>query len=224
MKTCKYCHTTIDTDKNYCPICFNRLDNLDENSTGLYSLRKTNETTVKNSRFLLKLFFFLTVCSITACVLVNILLTHEPYWFWLVIFGEAYIWILVKHTILSKSSVFSKVVLQVLAAIAIMIFAERLSFGKWLVPYVYPSVSLSVTIVLSLLLALSDKRGEYVFGFSILVVILGLVSLILVLFDLSDGFDILNIINVSCCALSFFGYLLFGFNAMKNDLSKRWHL
>ena len=224
MKRCRYCKTDVDTDKNFCPVCFNRLESIDDKSTGMYPLRKSNETTIKNSKFLYKLFLFITVCSITSCVLVNVLLTHEPYWFWIVVFGEVYLWITVTHTILSGGSVFSKIFLQIVFILLILFFAERLSISNWLLPYVFPSISLCALFVLALILFISNKRGEYVFGFTVLVTILGTVSVLLIVLKLTAGFDILNVINIAACGLSFFGYLLFGFTAMKNDLSKRWHL
>ena len=95
MKKCKYCNIKVDTDKNFCPICFNRLEPENDECTSLYTMRTDNPTESKKSSFITKLFVFLTICSIVTCVLVNMLTTPDNRWFWLVVFGELYVWILI---------------------------------------------------------------------------------------------------------------------------------
>ena len=222
MKKCRHCNCKVDTDKNFCPICFNRLDTVDDVSKSLYTPRKDDQTTLKRSLFLYKLFLFLTVVSVTACVLINFF-SGGIHWFWLVVTGEAYIWVLIAHTILSNRSPFKKVVLQVITITLILVAANILTLGDWLVPYVLPSVSLGVLLSMALMLLISPTRGELVIGFSFIAVVLGVMSLVFLL-AFKDTYDLLNIINLSCAAVSVFGYNLFGFNSVRKEFVKKWHL
>ncbi|MBO4573202.1 MAG: hypothetical protein J5762_05520 [Clostridia bacterium] len=224
MKKCRYCNVEVDSDKNFCPICFNRTDNLDDRSTGLYTLRKHNETKIKSSWFLTKLFFFLTICTLTASVMVNVLVTPKSMWSPLVVFGELYIWVLIAHTIMSKRSLFEKVFLQVVVILLILIFAEKLSISDWLIPYVYPSMSLAVVTTLSLILIISSKRGEYFIGFTVIAFLLSIGSLVFILFSLTGEFKLLNYISLAVGFSAVFGYVLFGFDSIKYELGKKWHL
>ena len=223
MKRCKYCNITVDTDKNYCPVCFNRLEPIDDKSTSLYTMRTENETTKIKSTFLTRLFVFLTICSIVVCVLVNLLTAPQNRWFYLVVFGELYVWILIKHTILSKRSLFKKLSLQIISLIIVLYFAEKLSISNWLVPYVYPSVSLGAFLALTLILLISPKRGEYLIGFLVIALLLGILSLVFIIIFPKE-FLILNIVNLSVSGVSIVGYFLFGFNAIKSEFYKKWHL
>ncbi len=224
MKKCRYCKIDVDTDKNFCPICFNRLDNVDETSASIYTLRKRNESRIKNSSFLLKLFLFITVVSMLACVIVNVIVTPQVSWAPVVIFGELYIWVLVKHTIFSHRSVFKKVFLQVLLIILVLVFAERLSISDWLIPYVYPSFALAVVAALTTVLLVSPKRSEFVFGFTIIVILMTIVSSVFLIFKFTERYKLLNFLNVAISLATVFGYVLFGFDSIKYELSKKWHL
>ena len=222
MKRCKYCGVDVDTEKDFCPVCFNRLDDKNDQVSRLYTIRTQNTVENVNSKFITKLFVFLSVASILICLFINLFVTGKPYWFWLVVFGEMYVWILVRHTILSKRSIFKKIALQIISVFLILYFANRLSITNWLVPYVYPSVSMLVLVVLTLFLGISKKREEYFIGFFFIAFSMGITSLLMVLF--ADWFKLLNYINLFCCLMSDFGYLLFGFNKIKSEFKKKWHL
>ncbi len=223
MKKCKYCNIMVDTDKSFCPLCYNRLDSVNDNSDVLYSMRNEDETTIKTSKFLLKLFIYLSIFSMACCIVINYLTTPNIWWSPLVIVGELYIWILIKHTILSKKSLFRKIVLQIISILLILYSAEKLSLSHWLLPYAFPSSSLAILLIMTLISLISKKRGEYVFGFLIISLILGLASFIILLLDLFE-FKILHIINLSACMLFLLALLLFGFNSMKAELAKKWHI
>lgn len=224
MKWCKYCKAEVDTEKNFCPVCFNHLEVKNDESECLFTLRDKNETTVKTSVFLVKLFVFLSLIAIIACVAVNYLIDKKIEWSLVVIFGICYLWVLVAHTILSRRSVFRKIFLQVISIVALLYFTEKLSVSSWLFPYVYPSISLCVAFVLPMVSFISGKRAEFCAGFTLVLLLLCLGSLVILLVGLDKTFRLLNFINILVCTVTTLGYLLFGFNAIKSELSKKWHL
>lgn len=224
MKWCKYCKAEVDTEKTFCPVCFNHLDVKNDESECLYTLRDKNETTVKTSVFLIKLFIFLSLIAIVACVVVNYLSDKEIAWSLIVVFGICYLWVLIAHTILSRRSVFRKIFLQVVSIVLLLYFTEKLSVSNWLFPYVFPSISLCVAFVLSMVSFISEKRAYFCAAFTLVFILLGIGSLIILLTGLDKTFRLLNFINILVCAIATLGYVLFGFNAIKSELSKKWHL
>ena len=222
MKQCKYCKIEVDTTNDFCPLCFNHLDEGCDKSEGLYSLRQKNETTNITNNFLIKFFIFLSICAITTCVIINLHTHPETPWFWVVTCGILYIWVLVCHTILSKQPAFLKILLQIISIMLLLHFTEKISIETWVLPYVYPSISLTILFVLIMILSISSKRNGYVLGFSVIIMILTIVSLLITL--LTDYYELLNFINIVLCLLTLIGLFMFGWNAIKEDILKKWHL
>lgn len=222
MKQCKYCKIEVDTTNDFCPLCFNHLDDVSDKSDGLYTLRQKNETTNITRNFLIKLFVFLSICVIATCVIVNEFTHPETPWFWVVAFSVIYIWVLICHTILSKQPAFLKVLLQIISLMLLLYSAEKISIETWVLPYVYPSMSLAILFVLVMILFVSSKRSDYLLGFSVIVLLLTIVSLLITL--LTDYYKLLNFINIVLCILAFIGFYIFGWQAIKEDIRKKWHL
>lgn len=224
MKHCKYCNVNVETDKEFCPLCFNKLSTDNNLPESFYQLRKTNPKAIKTNTFIYKLFLFLSICAVGICTLINLLVTPEKLWCLVVTFGVLYVWVLVAHTILSKRSVYKKVLLQILSLLILLFFIYKLdSTGNWLICYVYPSLSLALFGVMLMFLFIKKNRSEYLIGFSALSIGLGVVSLLMILFSY-DTFFIINLINVIASALMIIGILVFGGSAIKYELTKKWHL
>ncbi len=223
MKKCKYCNVTVDTDKTFCPLCYNRLDKIDDVGEEFYTPRMYNETSNKRFHFLSRLFLFLSICSTVVCLLINTLVDNTVTWWPIVSLGIIYLWVLVRHTILSRSGPISKVFMQIIILILLLYFSERLSLEHWLIPYVYPSIAMAAALVLLMMVFISPKRNEYVFSFLLMTAILGSVSTIF-MFTNSDEFTLLNLISLSFNGTICIGYILFSYNAIKTELTRKWHL
>lgn len=224
MKYCKYCKIKVDTANDFCPICFNHIEEIDNKYDQLYSQRLKNETSDKLRFFLSKLFLFLSICAITVCFFVNYMVNPQTQWFWIVCFGILYVWVLVAHTIMSRRSFFAKVMLQVVSVIVLLYFTEKVSPDhEWLLQYVYPAISYVVVVVLLMLLVIDRNRANNIFGFSVIIALLGTGSLVMLLLH-ALSYTLLNFINCILCSLTLLGLLIFGYGAIKQDLSKKLHL
>ncbi len=223
MKKCKYCNINVDTDKSFCPLCYNRLYQIDDNCEVFYTPRVVNETGNKRSHFLSRLFLFLSICATVICLLINSLVNKSITWWPIVTLGIIYLWVLIKHTILSHSGPISKVIMQVLTLIVLLYFSERLSLENWLIPYVYPSIAMAAALVLLMIVFISPKRNEYVFSFLLMTAILGVISAIFMVTH-NNEFTLLNLISLSVNGTICIGYILFGYNAMRTELTRKWHL
>lgn len=224
MKYCKNCKVKIDSERDYCPLCFRESVKInDEVSTPLFAERKTNETTVKRNLFVTKLFIFMSICAISVCLLINYFTGFELPWSLSVVSGILYCWILISHTIISRRGIFEKVLFQLLGIIFILWTSEKISTGHtWLWNYVFPSVSLCAICSL-LMITFIRKDKSWILSFLTITFILSVVSLIIMI-RVSDDFKLLNLITVVLGGLSVLGYFTFGFWAIKQEFSKNFHL
>ena len=224
MKYCKNCKVKIDGERNYCPLCFREVESIDDKtSTPLFSERKTNETNVQRGLFVTKLFVFMSVCAISICLLVNYFTGFKSLWSLSVVSGITYVWILISHTIISRRGIFEKVLFQLLGIMFILWTSELISVGHtWLPNYVFPSVSLC-TICSLLMITFIRKDKSWILSFLTITFILSVVSLVIMIRQ-PDEFMLLNLINVVLGGLSVLGYFTFGFNAIKQEFLKNFHL
>lgn len=229
MKYCKNCKVKVDANRNYCPLCFRELIQTDDKTNGEHPFaeRRQNETNVKNNSFILKFFIFLSICAVSICSLINFLVNPEFLWCALVAAGIIYVWILISHTILSRRGVFEKIFMQLLGLTLILWACENLSYeSHWLANYVFPSLSI-VTMATLIMLTLLRKDKSWILAFVFIIGVLFIASLLLFLY-LADkqqpGIKILGIINLTFSSLTALGYFVFGFNTIKTEFLKKFHL
>lgn len=223
MKYCKYCKTKVDTTNDFCPLCFNHMEELDKDFEQFYTPRLTNEKYNKHNYFIFKLFLFLSISAIIICFVVNRLVNFDVRWWLIVTFAILYVWILVAHTIMSRQSLFKKIFLQIVSILALLYFTQQVSNShEWLLDYVFPSISFMVIFVLSLLILINKDRDS-ILGFAIMILLLGVGSLILLLFNFAH-YKLLNFINLILCGITILAILIFGHKAISQYLSKKFHL
>lgn len=222
MKYCKECKVKVDSDRDYCPLCFRELSGEGESDTPLFAERKTNEHSNKRNDFVTRLFVFMTICVVSICVIINLMITPDVLWSLSVVSGLVYVWILIAHTIISRRGIFEKVLFQILSIMFILWTSSLISpTHDWLQEYVFPSVSLTVLTVLVMII-LIKKDKSWILSFFTITVLLCITSIV-VLFNF-DEFRILNIINIIYGALLVIGYVIFGGGIIKQQFSKIFHL
>lgn len=225
MKHCHICKVDVE-DGKYCPLCYNQLENIAESKTIVpyYKHKDKNETFEKKSYFFARVLLFLSLASVGTCVFVNVL-TKGSAWSVLVALCVLYVWLLVGHTIISRRSVFEKILFQVLNIVGILISTNSLAGGgKWLINYVLPSVAIVTTSVLIMISLISRKhRGQFLLSF-LAIYLLSMIMSIVFLACKYDTFKILNQINMFYSILTIVGTLLLGYRIIKNEGRKKLHL
>lgn len=223
MKHCKYCNVDVSTSEKYCPLCYNILEGEEEKSVDFYQKRQTDDKTHKTHYLVSKIFFMITLAIVATCVFINILTWDGIIWSLLVGVSVAYVWIFVAHTILSKRSIFEKVLLQLVGIIAIVVVCNILSKGNWLLNYVLPSIELATAVTLAFVTFILRNKYKVILPF-FLVYILLLVTSIVLLAIKADTFMLLSEINIIMCGLAIVGTLIFGHKTLKTELAKKFHL
>lgn len=224
MKKCEKCNISINTPKKQCPICFNELDGeYDSENPQNFNLERYSDNTTKKNILLLQIFTFLTIVICTVCLFVNFLTTKNVWWSVIVIIGLFYVWILVRHTILSRRGTFEKILFQFAGIFGIVLATSMISGGLWFWNYFVPSASIITATVLLFLLLINKRRSDFIISFFFMLLLLLGLSIVLICLPV-DNFKLLNLINIIYIGLFLLGILIFGFRALKRGLQKNWHV
>lgn len=224
MKKCEKCNISINTSKKQCPVCFNELDGeFDSQSPQTFNMAKYSDNTAKKNILLMKLFVFLTIVISIPCLFINFLTDKDVLWSVIVIVGLFYVWILVRHTILSKRGTFEKLFFQFVGIFAIVLATNLISGGLWFWNYFVPSASIVTTTVLLFILLINNRRSDLIVSFFFMSLLLLVLSTVVIFLPV-DNFKLLNFINIIYIGLFLLGILLFGWRSLKRGLQKNWHV
>ena len=224
MKRCKICNVDVVSNKGYCPLCYNDLDS-DSEESNLVVVKTHNERKKNTKKFLAKLFLVISLAVVAVCFFINFKAKSSYLWSLVVFESVVYVWILVAHTIMSKRSVFEKILFQLVGVIAIIGTTYALSptaTENWLVCYVLPSVSMFATAVLALISLISKDRKKFLLSF--LAVYIALIILSLVLVCTIDNFKTLNHTALLVMSIVTFGTMLLGFKSIHKEFVKVFHI
>lgn len=224
MKYCKACKVQVDTSESYCPLCYSSLKETSKKTDAeMFENINQNHSKKKKKPMVAKVFFLISVAIIATCVYLNVQTKTAP-WSVIVALGIVYLWVLIGHTIISRSTAFRKVLLQILSVGALLFATNRFfSNAEWFINYVFPSLAMLSAVVMLFVVFCSKKRKEYIFGFFRVDIILLLSSVLMLAINI-DQFQILNQINIILQAIICLAYLLFAGKIIKTQASRCFHL
>ena len=225
MKYCKRCKIKTSDEQTSCPLCYNELELINEERlTSFYPKRKQDEKLKHSEYFLTKLFTVISFCIVAIAGFINFLTYSGSVWSLLIAACVIYLWILIAHTIISKSSVFEKIIYQIIGLTAVLTSTDVISGGgDWLINFVVPSLSIALTLVLVMITFCSRKRKNYTLSFFLIYLLLILVPIITLAFKMLR-FELLMQIDLLLLILVIVGNLILGFKTLKSEISKKFHL
>lgn len=229
MRYCANCNIKIDAEKDHCPLCFRETKEIDNKKINDYPFaeRKKDEKYQKNNTFVRKLFVFMSICIVAICFLINFYTidnqVSSDWWALVVLSGILYVWVLISHTIISRRNVFEKVIMQLLAMVFLLWTCDFIaeSNTKWLINYVFPSISICTVIAL-LMITFIRKDKSWLLSFVVITIILTIASVLSFIYLEEE--HILNIINLAISGMTLLGYFTFGHQAIKQEFTRKFHL
>ena len=223
MKHCSLCRLEVDTDKEYCPLCYNHLTEVSKKETPeMFNLEK-HEPRKKRRVMVAKVFLIISLAILSACIYINVV-TKTIAWSVVVGLSMLYVWVLVSHTIMSRDTPFKKVFFQLVVIIALLVATNKIfSSNDWLTNYVYPSLALLVTVVLTMIILCSKHRKKMLFGFFEIFFLLLVVSCVFVGLKI-DKFELLNHINIIYQCLTIIAFTIFGWKTIVSEASRKFHI
>ena len=221
MKHCDKCNVEVNTELNHCPLCFNEIKG-DNNTTGLYSVSTSKPKEIQKSHKTRKVFFLISLAVMLVCGLINYL-TKTPFWSGIVGLSVLYLWILVRHTIMSNRNVFEKIALQILGVLSILLMTNHVSGGGWFLEYVFPALLCFVIFTLNMILFISKRRKTFEISFLIIELIILIISIIFVSIDVCQ-FKTMHLVVLVASAFSIVGIIVMDGKNLFQEITKKMHL
>lgn len=234
MKRCNECQIDVETSRVTCPLCQAVLVN-SENQLDVVQDYKNYEEVQPRSHFVRKLFIFLSIIAIGTCTLVNILTYRNApsLWSLVVVASIAYLWVLIKNTIMSRRNMAFRLLLQAVMLGILMYFIQLLTpQTQWMIPYVLPFIMISTGFAITFIIFIKTMRYKDYMLYLIIVALIGFIPLILSLVNSTKWLFMVNdqIIrwpSIACAGyavVTIIGMFLFGDRATKDEFKKRFHV
>lgn len=226
MKRCEKCKVTVNSNKKQCPVCFDELEVIEDvkEQDLIYATAKQYDNVSGKNVFLNNLFIFLTITILSVSIFINFMTDPTVLWSLVVGISLVYLWILIKHTIISKRGVFEKVLFQFLGILGVILATNYVSGGQdWFWNFVVPSAGIATTTVLAMVLLINSKRSDFALSFLLMSFIIIAISATVLLID-ADSFRLLNLINLLYSGLFALAILIFGFKTIKRSFHKTMHI
>lgn len=223
MNKCEHCQVRVDEHLTKCPLCLKVINPHTEVTEN--SLYPTYTHKVHTKSFLFKLGVFLSIATVSICALINILtLQHVGrLWFLYIAVTVLYLWLLIGHTILSKSRVGSKIFLQTIGtSIILYVIDFNSGHSRWSVNFVIPFLVMAATLFITWKVYTKKMLWNEYIGYTIAMIFLGFIPTILYLVGIA------NILWASASAalyslLTIIGMFTFANKRFKNEFKRRFH-
>jgi len=172
MKQCEECR--IWTSHAACPLCLVSMEGLSDGSEEKrypsymdrkFSRRRTPKITVLAG-----------ISAILICLLINIIVMPQLLWIFHVAGAVMYMLVSFNHTILSKSHLGSKIVMQVMSLTVLLLLIDSQSgaeFLSWSVNYVVPLLIISGMVMITSIVLFRRIKWSSHFSFMIMMLTLG---------------------------------------------------
>lgn len=221
MKHCDKCNVNVNSELDHCPLCFNQISG-DGNTPGLYNVSSSKPKEIQKSHKTRKVLFLISLAVVLTSGLINYL-SRTPFWSGIVGLSVLYLWILVKHTIMSSRNAFEKIALQVLGILSILIITNHVSGGEWFLDYVFPALLCFVIFTLNMILFISKRRKSFEISFLIIELIILIISIIFMSIDVCT-FKTLHLVVLVASAFSIVGIVVMDGKNLLQEITKKMHL
>jgi len=222
MKHCNNCGVDVNTRENHCPLCFNKIEG-ENSSTPMYSTYSSKPKTIMKEHKTRKIFEIISLFIIAVCTFINAQIGGAA---WALIVGVSilYMWILVRHTILSHRNSFEKVLLQIIGMVGLLLTTNLVTGGgAWFLEVVLPAILIALIIILNMVLFISKRRKQFELGFFIIETLILIASIIFVSTSFVE-FKLLYWMLLLLNSISIVGIYLFDGKNLRTELSKKFHL
>ena len=224
MKHCNSCNIDVNTELNYCPLCFNSIEETEkENKPNLYTVSQKKPTENINKHITRKVFLLISLAAILITATINYFTKGSP-WAVLVFASIVYLWIFVKHTIMSHRHIFEKITLHFLGLLGILLASNYISGGGlWFLDYVLPSLFVIVLVMLNMMLFINKKRRMWEISFLIIELIVLIISIVFINIGVCSS-TILYKISMLLAILCIAGIVIMDGKNLLQELRKNMHL
>jgi hypothetical protein len=231
MKYCRKCGLSVNTSNDFCPLCAAGLTAADKvpaawqrhkDMDAAEELYPKSEAGVKYD-FTVRLFLFLTVVAVSACLLINILAYEGVLWSLIVIAGIGFLWAAIGYPLLVKKNIGNRIVVDAICAVAFFIVVQVVTHSQgWSLDYVIPFLFIAATTIISFIILIRRMTWREYTKYQFVAIFFGLLPVISVIAGLVNTIWP-SIASAVYSFVTFAGMFIFADKKYKNELIKRFH-
>lgn len=182
MKTrnCTSCHAAVDEALHNCPLCGKYLGIPAVNAQAPYPLPNYSMIRKIHERKAFFIFISLSLFTILLAGVVNVVIDPYQAWSLYAFLGVFYLWVLIGHTIISKSTIGQKLIYQTLAISVFLLTVDYLvNWNLFSATYIIPLLIATMQVAMLVITWSSERARRYDLMNLILLILLGTVPMIL---------------------------------------------
>ena len=221
MSKCKKCNLEILDDTNQCPFCKHVL----EKATGTEKNSYPNaRVAVKRFRLFSNIVLFLSILATCLCIYADYRLKPNFGWSLVVMLVLIYVNVLLRLSLVGKSSYQFKVLSLVVMGILVFVGIDFLTrYRCWSVNYVLPSGIIFIDGGILVLMIVNHRNWQSYMMMQILMILASIVPLVLMYYQvISNG--IWTLIAFAFSVFLFLGTLIIGDRRARTELKRRFHI
>lgn len=222
---CESCGVSVDPAHAACPLCRRNLHGKGEApSTGnsWYPIYEAVEEQ-RASSLLSKWLTFIAVSVIGLSLLINILGDHEVWWSLYLMPCVLYAWLFIRHTLMSKSHLGGKIVVQLLGLSGMLLWLNvAAGTNYWSTGYVIPFLMMAATLLITVICCTRKMRWREFAGYLLTLILLGFVPLLLYAVGMSHVLWT-AVATAVYALLTFGGMCLIADKGFRKDMKRRLH-
>lgn len=220
MKYCEYCKVYTREDRENCPLCENKLENINEEHEQIFpkipSIYKRN--------LALKITGFISIALIVLSFAIYFLFPTNINWPILILFGLLSVWLDLSFLIRKKTHLPKKIIWQVFIITVICIFWDVYTgFNGWSIEFVFPIICILAMLVMYILaLVLKLSINDYI-TYIIIDTFFGIIPIIFIVLDLVE-IIFPSIISITVSIISLAAIFIFEGKNIIYELKKRLYI
>ena len=222
MNHCEKCNINILTQSSNCPLCASNIKNIDKNFIEPYPKVLLDNKHYQIIR--LKIYLFLIIIMFFMTISIKFLNEKDLTYLFLSTSVLGYIWFTIYTIQKALKNIGYFILKQVLSISVIVIFIDyALGWQKWSVNYAIPAILVLGVSSISLIAMFKPMQFREYFVYQITILIVGILSILLVIFNLSTVSWTL-IFAAFYSAMVMLGMIIFADKKAKLEFKKRFHL
>ncbi|MBM7598905.1 hypothetical protein JOC34_001262 [Virgibacillus halotolerans] len=222
MNQCKNCGVWVEGLT--CPLCHRGIADPTTTTEVQWYPDYQEVSHDQRSVFAFKLTIFIAVSIVSGCLLINLLTMPHKLWSLYVATVVVYLLITCNHTILSKSHLGGKILVQLISLSGLLSLTDALmGFQRWSVNYIVPFLVVAATFLVTVIILKKRMRWRAYVGFVVTMIVLGFLPIVLYVAGVATAIWP-SAVTALYALLTLFGMLLFSDKTFKTDLVRRFHL
>lgn len=222
MNRCEKCNINILTKSSNCPLCGSDIKNIDKKFIEPYPKVVLDNKHYQIIR--LKIYLFLIIIMFFMTISIKFLNEKDLTYLFLSTSVLGYIWFTIYTIQKALKNIGYFILKQVLSISVIVIFIDyALGWQKWSVNYAIPMILVLGVSSISLIAMFKPMQFREYFVYQITILIVGILSILLVIFNLSTVSWTL-IFAAFYSAMVMLGMIIFADKKAKLEFKKRFHL